>query len=203
MRALIRSIVASRVYQQSSQPSATNEDDTQNYSRAWFKRLDAEVLLDAVCQVTGVEEKFSGLPRGYRAIEVWDSKLPHYFLRLFGRPTRESACQCERNVEPSVAQVLHLLNSPQIDDKLRHPAGRVARLSAGISDDAALADELYLAFYSRFPTSDERRGRRSFARGSRPASRCRGPGLEPAQFAGVRFQPLALRLACPPGNRQP
>jgi hypothetical protein len=162
MRGLIRTIVASRVYQQSSQPNETNEQDTQNYSRAWFKRLDAEVLLDAVCQVTGVEEKFSGLPSGYRAIEVWDNKLSHYFLRLFGRPTRDSACQCERNVEPSVAQVLHLLNSPQIFDKLRHPTGRVARLTAstevavGNGADEALADELYLTFFSRFPTSEER-----------------------------------------------
>jgi hypothetical protein len=95
------------------------------------------------------------VPRGARAIELWDNKLPHYFLRLFGRPTRDTACQCERNVEPSVAQVLHLLNSPQIDGKLRHPRGRVALLTEKHTTDEPLVEELYLTFYSRLPTADE------------------------------------------------
>jgi hypothetical protein len=119
--------------------------------------MDAEVLLDAVCQVTGVPEKFDGAPSGTRAIELWDSQVEHYFLRLFGRPVRQTACECERVVEPSVAQVLHLLNSDRIDSKLRHDAGRVAELVRRERDDSKLADELYLAVYARYPADAERK----------------------------------------------
>src|SRR5262249_53493871 len=124
-RQLIRTITASRVYQQSARPNDTNMGDEQNYSRALFRRIEAEVLLDMVCQVTGVPEKFSGAPPGTRAIQLWDSKVPHYFLKAFGRPVRVSACECERNHEPSVAQVLHLLNAPTIQEKLTHEGGTV------------------------------------------------------------------------------
>jgi hypothetical protein len=153
---LIRTITASRVYQLASKPNATNERDEQNYSRAPFKRIDAEVLLDMVCQTTGIGEKFPGVPAGCRAIQLWDSKTPHYFLKLFGRPTRVSACECERNHEPSVSQVLHLLNSPEIHDKLSHEGGVVARLAKRLSDDGPLVEELYLTFHSRRPTEKER-----------------------------------------------
>jgi hypothetical protein len=155
-RQLIRTITSSRVYQLSSRPNATNQRDEQNYSRALFKRIEAEVLLDMVCQTTGVGEKFAGIPAGARAVQLWDSKVPHYFLKLFGRPLRVSACECERNHEPSVAQVLHILNGPEIQAKLSHEAGTIARLVKEKPDDAALAEELYLTFYSRPPTDKER-----------------------------------------------
>jgi hypothetical protein len=155
-RQLIRAITASRVYQLSSRPSSTNERDEQNYSRALFKRIDAEVLLDMVSQTTGVAEKFPGVPPGTRAIQLWDSKVPHYFLKLFGRPVRVSACECERNHEPSVAQVLHVLNAPEVQAKLGHEGGAVARLVREKTDDAALVEELYLTFYSRFPGEKEK-----------------------------------------------
>jgi hypothetical protein len=155
-RKLIRTITASRVYQLSSKPNATNERDEQNYSRMPLKRIDAEVLLDMVCQATGIPEKFPGVPAGSRAIQLWDSKTPHYFLKLFGRPVRATACECERNTEPSVAQVLHLLNSPEIHDKLAHEGGTLARLVKEQADDGALIEELYLTFYSRPPSDAER-----------------------------------------------
>ncbi|HKB42010.1 MAG TPA: DUF1553 domain-containing protein, partial [Gemmataceae bacterium] len=125
-------------------------------SRALLRRIDAEVLLDMVSQATGVAERFDGVPGGYRAIQLWDSKVSHYFLKLFGRPERVSACECERNVEPGVSQVLHLLNAPQIHAKLSHAGGRVARLVRQLPDDGALVEELYLTFYSRPPTADEK-----------------------------------------------
>jgi hypothetical protein len=165
-RQLIRAITASRVYQLSSKPNATNERDGQNYSRALFKRPDAEVLLDMVCQTTGVPEKFSGVPAGSRAIQLWDSKVPHYFLKLFGRPVRASACECERVSEPGVAQVLHMLNSPEIHAKLAHEGGTVARLVKEKTDDAALAEELYLTFYSRYPTEKEKRVAVAYLKGA-------------------------------------
>jgi hypothetical protein len=157
LRALIRAITASRVYQLSSKPNATNERDEQNYSRALFRRPEAEVLLDMVCQTTGVGEGFSGIPAGTRAVGLWDSKVRHSFLKLFGRPVRISACECERVGEPSVAQVLHVLNSLEIQAKLSHEGGAIARLVREKTDDGALAEELYLTFYSRLPTEKERK----------------------------------------------
>jgi hypothetical protein len=157
LRQLIRTIVASRVYQTSSKPNATNERDEQNYSRALLKQIDAEVLLDMICQTTGVPEKFRGVPAGARAIQLWDSKVPHYFLKQFGRPQRVSACECERVHEPNVAQVLHFLNSPELHAKLTHEAGTVARLTREQPDDAKLVEGLYLTCFSRFPDENERK----------------------------------------------
>lgn len=157
LRQVVRTITASQVYQLSSQPNQTNQRDEQNYSRALLKPMWAEVLLDAVCQTTGIGEKFDGLRSGYRAIALWDSQVPHYFLKLFGRPQRTTACECERSAEANVGQVLHLMNSPELQIKLSHEAGRVAQLVRAVRADDELADELYLTFYSRFPTSDERR----------------------------------------------
>jgi hypothetical protein len=155
VKALIRIITASRVYQLSSKPNATNERDEQNDSRALFKRIDAEVLLDMVCQTTGVPERFEGMPAGTRAIQLWDSKASHYFLKIFGRPTRVSVCECERRREPSAAQVLHLLNGPEIQAKLSHDAGYVAKLTKREGGDESLVEDLYLTFYSRRPTAEE------------------------------------------------
>ncbi|HCP13883.1 MAG TPA: hypothetical protein DIT89_16235, partial [Planctomycetaceae bacterium] len=152
----VRTIVLSDTYQRSTQPLPSNAADEQNYSRYPMKRLDAEVLLDAVSQTTGVPEVFPGMPAGTRAIQVWDSHLPHQFLELFGRPVRETACECERVSEPTVAQVLHVLNSPQIESRLRHADGLLARLMARVSAPEEMVDELYLTFYGRLPTSEER-----------------------------------------------
>jgi len=157
LRELLRVITSSNVYQQATTPNPTNADDEQNFARASLKRMDAEVLLDAVCQVTGVPEKFEGIAGGARAIQLWDSRVDHYFLSLYGRPLRKSACECERNAEPSVAQVLHLLNSDRVQTKLTHDAGTIARLMRTMPDNAKLVDELYLSIFSRFPTDDEKR----------------------------------------------
>jgi hypothetical protein len=170
VKQLIRAITASRTYQLSAKPNATNANDEQNYSRAVLRRVDAEVLLDMVSQTTGVAERFQGLPAGYRAIQLWDSQVSHYFLKVFGRPARATACECERNQAPSVAQVLHLLNAPEIHDKLTHEAGTMARLCRTLQDDAALADELYLTFYSRLPDARERGVARDYL-GRDPAHR--------------------------------
>lgn len=153
---LLKTIIASQTYQRSSRPNATNERDEQNYSRALLKKLDAEVLFDAVCQVTGVPEKFPGVPAGSRAVQLWDSQMNHYFLRQFGRPIRLSACQCERTSEPSVSQVLHVFNSPKLNAKLTHDGGRIAGIVDNHSVDGDVVDELYLTFYSRRPSAEER-----------------------------------------------
>lgn len=172
-RALIRLICLSETYRRSSTPNETNQRDGQNYSRFLWKRPSAEVLFDAVCQVTGVEEKFAGVPAGVRAIELWDSQVAHDFLKLFGRPTRLTACECERTVEPSVGQVLHVLNSPAIEQKVSHAGGRIARLTREISDDARLIDELFLTFLGRHPQSGELEAAREHLRTAGPTGRQR------------------------------
>jgi Protein of unknown function (DUF1549)/Protein of unknown function (DUF1553) len=156
VKALIRAIAASRTYQLASKPNATNAKDTSSFSRAYFRRIGAEVMLDMVSQTTGIPERFGGAPPGTRAIQLWDSKVNHYFLKLFGRPQRLSACECERIHEPSVAQVLHLLNAPEIQAKLAHERGRVATLVREKANDRELIEELYLTFYSRLPSDGER-----------------------------------------------
>jgi len=155
VRALVRVICASRTYQTSSTPNASNEKDELNFSRALFKRPDAEVLLDMISQVTGVAERYPGMPAGTKAIQLWDSKTRHDFLRLFGRPQRATACECERNTEPSTGQVLNLLNSPELQKKLTHESGTIAKLVQAQADDAKLTEELYLRLFGRFPTTKE------------------------------------------------
>jgi hypothetical protein len=152
--ALIRLIVASQTYQRSAEPNETNGRDELNYSRYPLKQLEAEVLFDAVCQTTGVSEKFAGVPEGSRAVQLWDSHVPHYFLQIFGRPMRATACECERVAEPTVSQVLHVLNSPEIQAKLAHEGGYLAKLSH--LDDDRVVDQLYLTFFSRVPLEQER-----------------------------------------------
>lgn len=154
-QALIRLITSSNTYQRACQPNPSNQNDQQNYSRYPMTQLGAEVLFDAVCQTTGVAEKFAGVPEGSRAIQLWDSQVPHYFLQLFGRPMRTTACECERVAEPTVSQVLHMLNSPEIQSKLSHDGGQLARLSE--LDNEPLIEELSLMFFSRFPNPDEKR----------------------------------------------
>ncbi len=156
LKQAIRTIAASRTYQLSAHTNPTNQHDEQNSSRALLRPVPAEVLFDAVCQTTGVAEKFDGVPFGPRAIQLWDSNVPHEFLKTFGRPSRTTACQCERISEPNVAQVLKVMNSPLIQDKLSHVDGTVAKWAASSLNDAELVNEIYLTFFSRFPDETER-----------------------------------------------
>jgi len=164
VKAVIRTIAASRTYQLSSETNVTNRHDEQNYSRALLRPLPAEVLFDAVCQTTGVAEKFDGVPMGPRAVQLWDSQVSHEFLKAFGRPMRTTACQCERIGEPNVAQVLKVMNSPLIQDKLSHADGSVARWMNHAGDDESLVDEVYLTFFSRTPDDAERAATLQFLR---------------------------------------
>ena len=97
-----------------------------------------------------------GWPTGTRAIEIWDSKLPSYFFRIFGRPVRATVCECERGNEPSIAQALHLMNSPEIMAKIRHREGNAARIAGGSSEPDQIIDELCLTALARLPRDDER-----------------------------------------------
>lgn len=157
LKAFTRTLLASRAYQLASSSLPDNELDNQNFSHATQKALPAEVLLDAICQSTGVPERFNGWPIGSRAIEIWDNRLPSYFFRIFGRPQRVSVCECERGNEPSIAQALHLMNSPESFHKIRHRDGRAAHLARSGLTDQQVIDELFLATVSRPATVAERK----------------------------------------------
>ena len=171
LRAFTSTLLNSRTYQLSARTVPANASDTQNFSHAVDKALPAEVLLDAVSQATGVPTKFAGWPAGYRAIQIWDNRLPSYFLKIFGRPLRASVCECERSNEPSISQALHLMNSPEILNRIQSSDGRVRTLVAEGLASAEIVDELYLATLSRFPSVAERELMLSeFARGDQRAA---------------------------------
>ncbi len=155
LKAFTRTLLNSRAYQLESLANESNAGDEQNFSHATPKALPAEVLLDALSQVTGVPEKFNGWPEGYRAIQIWDNRMPSYFFRIFGRPVRASVCECERSNEPSISQALHLMNSQEVNDKIRARTGRARKLADSGLTPAAIIDELYLAALARAPRADE------------------------------------------------
>ncbi|HEX4143276.1 MAG TPA: DUF1549 and DUF1553 domain-containing protein [Pirellulales bacterium] len=157
LKQLIRTICQSRVYQLSSEPTELNVADTQNFSRHYPKRLPAEVLYDALHQVTGTTTSFPNSPSGLHAVQLPDNGIESYFLAVFGKPQNQSACECERSGEATLAQALHLLNSPEVQAKLSDPGGRPARFAAQESrSDADKIDELYWTALARAPSAEER-----------------------------------------------
>jgi hypothetical protein len=155
LKVFTRLLLNSRAYQLAGATDA-NRADEQNFSHALPKAMAAEVLLDAICQVTGTPEKYPGLPEGTRAVQLWDNRMPSYFLRLFGRPVRASVCECERGNEPSIAQALHLMNAPEINDKIRARGGVARRLADGKGGEDAVVLELYLTCLARPPRPEEK-----------------------------------------------
>lgn len=157
VRRLTRNILTSRTYQLSAAPRGNNAGDRQCYSHCYDRRLSAEALLDAINQACGTADRFSGVPGGTRAIQLPDATIVSDFLDVFGRPKRETACECERSSSGALAQVLALMNSPEVDAKVRDPHGRAAELAASKRPDAQVVDELYLAAFARLPTEAERK----------------------------------------------
>jgi len=156
LKAFTRTLLNSKAYQLTSRPVPGNADDAQNFSHASAKALPAEVLLDAISQTTGVPEKFNGVPDGTRAIQLWDNRIPSYFFRIFGRPLRASVCECERSNEPSITQALHLMNSPEIAEKIRAKTGTAKKLAESKLTPAEVIDELYLTVLARLPNDKEK-----------------------------------------------
>ncbi len=156
LKDLVRTICRSQLYQLSSEPNQYNEKDRQSYSHFYSRRLPAEVMLDAVDQLSDTRTPFKGMPVGGRAVQLPDmGGVDSNFLQVFGRPAGTSACECERNGETSLAQTLLLLNSGDIYDKL---SGGCASKLAGVdpkrSDREKIAD-LYYGAFGRPPTEKE------------------------------------------------
>ncbi len=158
LKQLIRTIAQSTTYQLSAVPNAHNAIDRQNFSRYYPKRLQAEVLLDAINNVLDAKSAFDGMPVGTRATSLPDNSFntSNYFLTVFGRPEGSSACECERTQESSLAQSLHLINAPDIQKKLTDDKARAATLATDTkrSDEAKLT-EIYQWIASRQPTPQQ------------------------------------------------
>jgi hypothetical protein len=159
LKHLVRTICGSRTYQLSAIPNEYNKDDKQAYARYYPKRLGAEVLFDAVCQVTDSPAAFGGLPQDKfaprRAIMLPDESFQSYFLDVFGRPQRISACECERVNEANLAQALHLLNSDEIQNKLSRAGGRTDVLVKDPRPDTEKVTELFLWAFAHKPSDTQ------------------------------------------------
>jgi hypothetical protein len=156
-RHVIRTIMSSQIYQLGTKTNAYNRDDVRFFSHAVAKMHSAEVLLDALLAATEVPEVFPGMPAGTRATQLPDGDVFHHpFMRAFGQPTRETACECERSCDTSLGHALQLINGPTVKAKLTAPQNRIGRLLAEKRSDSEIVTELYLATLSRLPVDRER-----------------------------------------------
>jgi hypothetical protein len=153
LKHLVRTLCTSHVYSLSAEPNKSNANDRQNYSRFYPKRLNAEVLLDAIDEVTASKSRFAGVPASTRAVQLPDNAFDSYFLTVFGRPESSSACECERSSDVNLAQCLHLLNSAEVLGKLQ--GGRTGTLAGDQQSPEAGLRQLYLTALSRRPTTEE------------------------------------------------
>ncbi|MGE3806636.1 MAG: DUF1553 domain-containing protein [Gemmataceae bacterium] len=173
LKELMRAILQSNAYQRTSRPLPGNQKEKRFFSRYYPRRMMAEVMHDAIVQVTGVPTKFefvafpgadrqktTAYPQGTRAIQLYDSAVENYFLQTFGRNQRRIVCECERSDEPSMVQVLHLANGKTINEKLKTTGNKIddvlKRRRQGTTDEAIL-DEIYLMCLSRYPQAKERK----------------------------------------------
>jgi hypothetical protein len=165
MRALYRAILTSEAYQLACVPRTPGPDAEAEFASYVPRRLEAEVLLDALCQISGTSEQYSSLipepftiiPQGFRAVALPDGSITNAFLELFGRPPRDTGLVAERNIQISAAQCLHLLNSSHVRQKIEQGPALRTLMQRTRGKPRLLVTELYLAILSRFPTEEELR----------------------------------------------
>jgi len=155
LRHVMRLILTSRAYQLSSTTRPENEGDGRFFSHYYARRLPAEVLLDALASATGVPDEFAGYPVGLRAVQLPEPGVSSYFLTLFGRSDRVTACACERSGEVTLPQLLNLRNGVELQRQLDDAGGHLAGLLKN-PDDAAVIGALYLTSLARPPSDAER-----------------------------------------------
>ena len=170
LKKLMRLILLSETYARSSTPLPENRDDRRWFARAYPKRLMAEVLSDAITDVTGVRERYTetlladgstqkleGQDADSRALQLKDSTVKNYFLETFGRNAREITCECERSSQPSLVQVLNLSNGTTLNDKLAAKAWRITQILATDPQPGELIETAWVLALSRKPTAAERK----------------------------------------------
>ena len=159
MKPLIRSILNSQAYQLASvgapRQSEHAADPDRYFTKAAVRMLSAEQILDAISAATGVPETFKGYPAGTRAVELAEGGINHPFLQAFSKPVRDVSCECAREDDPSLPQMLHLLNNKGMLNKVTSPEARLAKAMREKKDDAAVIEQIYLATLSRRPTAAE------------------------------------------------
>ena len=154
-RHVIRTILASRTYRLSSRKNEFNSSDNKYFSHAITRLLTAEQLLDAICRVTDVPEKFAGLPAGTRATALPSPDVDNDFLKVFGQPARETACACERSTDSNLSQALQMINGPLVHSKVRDEKNRLRTLVSAGKSNEEIIEELYLAGLCRKPGEPE------------------------------------------------
>lgn len=155
-------ILNSQTYQLSSMPRCTTPEAEANFASYRLRRLEAEVLIDAINQVTGttelytspIPEPFTYIPRGMPAVAIADGSINSPFLAMFGRSARATGLESERDNKPTSAQWLYMLNSGDILRKLEQGPSLQAIFRSG-QKPARIAEELYLTILSRAPTPEE------------------------------------------------
>ena len=194
LKAVVRVIAQSSAYQLSAVPNQHNGVDTQNFSRFYPKRLQAEVLLDAVDQFTGAKTDFADLPPGTRAVALPDNSYNRSspFLKVFGRPEAASVCECERASAPSLSQSLHLMNAADVKAKLATSGGRAERLAKDVRPEPQKIRELYLAAFAREPQSHEQAVAEEYL--ARPREDAAGKPLPPEQAKRLAYEDLLWAL---------
>ena len=155
-RKLIRDICTSNTYQLSSITNPSNEGDLRNFSHGAIRRLRAEVMLDCISEVTGTRDKFRGLPLGARAVQIADGHESSYFLKTFGRASRDTVCTCEVAMDPNLSQALHLLNGDTVQRKIAD-GGLVKRMIDEQKSTPQILDEFYVRCFGRKPADEERK----------------------------------------------
>ena len=155
LQRVMRLILNSRTYQLSSGTLPGNETETRFYSHYYARRLPAEVMADAVSAATGVPDRFEGFPLGLRAVQLPEPTTTSYFLSLFGRSERVTACACERSGAVTLPQLLHLQNGEEMTKKVRSPDGRLKELLRHDMATPQVIEELYLTALNRRPTAAE------------------------------------------------
>ncbi len=154
MRKFVKDITMSMTYQRSTLTNESNVGDKRNFAHAMVRRVRAEVLLDAISQVTNTPNKFQGLPLGARAVQIADGAVTNYFLTTFGRASRTTVCSCEVKMEPTLSQALHLMNGDAVHDKIK--AGHVvADLIKEGKPDKEIVEDLYYRTFGRLPLEKE------------------------------------------------
>jgi WD40 repeat protein len=156
-RHALKLICKSRTYQLSVKTNKWNDDDQINFSHASARRLPAETLLDAIYAVTGSKSKFPGVPAGTRAASLPDSgiKLPDGFLGTFGRPPRESSCECERAGGLQLGPIMALVSGPTVNNAISDPGNAITKLAAEEKDDRNLVNRLFIRILNRPATEKE------------------------------------------------
>jgi hypothetical protein len=156
MKKLMRTICQSRTYQLSVAPNKWNADDTRNFSHAMPRRLSAEQLADAIAVATGKQSSYPGMPAGTRSVDVPDGLVPgNDFLSLFGRPKRQSACECERVSNVTLSHAINLINGTTVSDAVDDPNTRLSKFVTEEKDNGKVVAEIYYSVLNRPPTSNE------------------------------------------------